>query len=442
MAISLIVFIIAFTLIISEKMNRTAAAMLGAAAVLLLRAMPYEAALKHIDLDVVFLLVGMMVVVDILSQTGLFEWVAISIAQGARGNPIVILVGLLTATALLSAFLDNVTTIVLIAPITILITQILELPTKPFLILEALFSNIGGTATLVGDPPNIMIGSKGNLSFNQFLQHLSPVVVLCAGVIFLGIMFFMRGHLKTTPALRARIRQAQPSKAILDPPRLKRALAVFALILIGFMFSHYLQVQPGIIAIAGAFLMVVFTRSDLRTAMEKVEWETILFLIGLFMLVGALEYNGLFQIAADTILAMTKGHLFATALIILWCSALFSACCGNIPVVIALIPLVHTIIQETGAELHLLETPELLAAQVAHPLWWSLALGTCLGGNGTLFGAAANIVVSQLAHRNGYALSYRDFLYYGAPVTVVTLLICTIYIYVRYFSVLAAYGLP
>lgn len=442
MATSLIVFVVVFALIISEKMNRTAAAMLGAAVVLLLRAMPYEAALERIDLDVVFLLVGMMIVVDILSQTGLFEWVAISIAQAARGNPVVILAGLLAATALLSAFLDNVTTVVLMAPITILITQILELPTTPFLILKALFSNLGGTATLVGDPPNILIGSKANLSFNQFILHLSPVVILCVAVILLGIVLFTRGKLRTTPALRSRIRAAQPAKAILDPARLRRGLAVFVLILVGFMFSHHLQVQPGIIAIAGAFVMVVVTRSDLRSAMEKVEWETVLFLVGLFMMVGALEHNGLFQIAADSMLALTQGHLFGTALVILWGSALLSACFGNIPVVIALIPLVHTVIQETGSELHLLESPELLATQLAQPLWWSLALGTCLGGNGTLFGAAANIVVTQMAHRNGYPVSFRDFLYYGVPVTLVTLLISTVYVYVRYFSALAVPAQP
>ncbi len=433
MAVSLTVFIAAYALMISEKMNRTAAAVLGAAAVLMLRAAPYEVLLDHIDLDVVFLLVGMMIVVDILSQTGLFEWVAVFIAQRSRGNPIVILVGLLTATAVLSAFLDNVTTIVLIAPITILITQILELPTAPFLILEALFSNIGGTATLVGDPPNILIGSRGNLSFNDFLLNLTPAVVLCSLVVIAYILFMLKGTLKTTPALRARIMRAQPSKAILDPWRLKRGLLVFFVILVGFSASHVLGVQPGIIALAGAFIMIVVTRSKMRAAMEKVEWETILFLIGLFMLVGALEYNGLFDRIAGFLFNLSQGRLFLNALIVLWCSALLSACFGNIPVAIAMIPLVHTLIQTTELQLGLQHSPETFQLYVAHPLWWSLALGACLGGNGTLFGAAANIVAAQVARRNGYRLGFWDFLRYGAPVTLISLFLSSAYVYVRYF---------
>ncbi len=434
MAVSIVVFIIAYALMVSEKMNRTAAAVLGAAAVLLLRVVPYEVSLHNVDLDVVFLLVGMMIVVDILSQTGLFEWVAIFIAQRARGNPLIILIGLLTATAVLSAFLDNVTTIVLIAPVTILITQILELPTTPFLILEALFSNIGGTATLVGDPPNILIGSQGDLSFNAFIINLSPAVALCMIVIFAAIVFLMNGSLKTTPELRARIMKAQPSKAILDPWRLKRGLLIFCLILLGFSVSQYLKLHPGIIALAGAFVMVILTRTNLRKAMEKVEWETIFFLIGLFMLVGALEYNGLFALIARAMFSLTDGRLFATALVILWSSALLSACFGNIPVAIAMIPLVQTLIQATQTELGLLESPELFQQYVAHPMWWALALGACLGGNGTLFGAAANIVVAQVARRNGYALSFGDFLRYGAPIMLVTLILSSGYIYMRYFA--------
>ena len=434
MWISLTVFLIAYALMVSEKMNRTAAAMLGASTLLLLRVFPYETALEYIDLDVIFLLVGMMMVVEILSHTGLFEWVAIFIAQRSKGNPVVILIGLLAATALLSAFLDNVTTVVLIAPITILIVQILELPAAPFLILEALFSNIGGTATLVGDPPNILIGSKSDLSFNDFLLNLSPIVILCTLVVFAGILLLFHGSLKTTRALRRRIMKAEPAKAILDPWRLKRGLVIFLVILAGFSTSRWLEVQPGIIAIAGAFIMIVVTRSDLRHAMEKVEWETILFLIGLFMMVGALEHNGLFNSIAQFLFGLTQGNLFATAMIVLWTSAVLSAFFGNIPVAIAMIPLVHTLIGATAVELTLDQSPELLERYVAHPLWWSLALGACLGGNGTLFGAAANVVVIQVARRNGYKLSFWDFLRYGAPVTLVTLSVSSVYIYVRYLA--------
>ena len=434
MWISIIVFLLAYILMVSEKMNRTAAALLGATALLLLRAVPYEAALSHVDLDVIFLLIGMMVVVDILSRTGLFEWVAIWIAQRARGNPLIILIGLLTATAVLSAFLDNVTTVVLIAPITILIAQILELPATPFLILEALFSNIGGAATLVGDPPNILIGAKGDLSFNAFIVNLSPVVVLCTLVVFAGILFVMRHSLTTTPALQARIMKAEPARAILDPWRLKRGLAVFLFILLGFSASRALGLQPGIIALAGAFVMILVTRSNLRNAMEKVEWETILFLVGLFMLVSALEYNGLFDVIAQFLFGLTQGRLFATAMIVMWTAAVLSAFFGNIPVAIAMIPLVHTLIQSTAVEAALQHDPAMVETYVAHPLWWSLALGACLGGNGTLFGAAANIVVIQVARRNEYRISFWDFMKYGIPVTLTTLVLASIYVYLRYFA--------
>lgn len=433
MALSITIFLIVYILMVTEKLDRTAAAVLGAAVLLAFRVIPYETALETIDLDVIFLLIGMMTVVDILAQTGLFEWVAIFIAQQARGNPLIILIGLLSATALLSAFLDNVTTVVLIAPVTILITQILELPTAPFLIFEALFSNIGGTATLVGDPPNILIGSRGDLSFNAFILHLSPVVLLCMIVIFGGILLLIKGNLSTSPTIRARIMKARPAQAILDPWRLKRGLFVFVLILIGFSTCRFLELQPGIVALAGAFVMLLVTRSRLRTSLEKVEWETILFLIGLFILVGGLEHNGLFNVVAKSLFSLTDGHPFATALIVLWSSAVLSAFFGNIPVVIAMIPLVHTLIVSMQTELVLGRDPEWLTQHVAYPLWWSLALGACFGGNGTLFGAAANVVVAQVARRNGYKFAFIDFLKYSLPVTLVTLFISSIYIYLRYY---------
>lgn len=433
MLVSILIFFVVYILMVTEKLDRVVAAVLGVAVLLLLRAMPYETALESIDLDVIFLLVGMMTVVDILAQTGLFEWVAIYIAQRAWGNPLIILVGLLAATAVLSAFLDNVTTVVLIAPVTILITQILELRTTPFLILEALFSNIGGTATLVGDPPNILIGSRGGLSFNAFLLNLTPIVILCALAVFVGILLMQRNTLKTTGALRARIMKAHPAKAILDPWRLKRGLTVFFVILAGFSASRFLGVQPGIIALSGALVMIVYTKSSLRASMEKVEWETILFLMGLFMLVGALEHNGLFKEIARLLFGLTQGHLFATSMAVLWASALLSAFFGNIPVVIAMIPLVHSLIDSMQGQMNLHQSPDLLSAYVAYPLWWSLGLGACLGGNGTIFGAAANVVIIQIARRNGYKITFKDFLRYSVPVTVLTLLLSSVYIYFRYF---------
>jgi Na+/H+ antiporter NhaD/arsenite permease-like protein len=294
MAAALTVFFVTYAVVVSERLDRTVAAMAGAVAVVALGLVPYEYALERVDLNVVFLLVGMMMVVSVLADTGLFEWVAVSIAQKARGNGVVILAGLLTATAVLSAFLDNVTTVVLVAPITILIAQILEVRPLPFLILEALFSNIGGTATLVGDPPNILIGLRNGLSFNQFLVNLGPPVLLAGLVVLVLVLIFFRRDVMPRREARLRIMQARPERAITDPVRLRRGLAVFALILAGFVLGHWLHVEPGLVGFAGGFAMAAVCRVEVHRILERVEWDTILFLVALFMLVSSLEYTGLF----------------------------------------------------------------------------------------------------------------------------------------------------
>ena len=432
LGIALAVFAVAYLFIVTEWIDRTVTAMLAAAACVLLGLMPYSDALGTIDLDVVFLLTGMMLVVAILGDTGLFEWVAIAIAKAARGNGLVIIVALLAVTGVLSALLDNVTTVVLIAPIAILITQILALPAAPVLILLALFSNIGGAATLVGDPPNIIIGSASGLSFRQFGEHLAPIVGLIMIVVLPFVALRMRRPMHAEPAMRRRILQAHPRLAITDPARLKRGLAVFALILVGFLFSHTLNVEPGLIALSGGLLMLVVCKSPVRETLERVEWTTIFFLIGLFMTVGALEHNGLFDILGDGMATLTAGRLFAACMAVLWISAALSAVAGNIPVVIAMIPLVEVLIRSFTGETAL--PIDYTDPHIAQPLWWSLALGTCLGGNGSMFGAAANIVVIQIARRNGYKLSFFDFLAYGLPITIVSCALASGYVYLRYFG--------
>lgn len=424
---ALVVFVATYFLIVTEKIDRVAAAILGAAVVVFFRLIPYEVALERVDLNVVFLLVGMMIVVNILSDTGLFEWVAVVIAQLSRGRGMFILVGLVTATAVLSAFLDNVTTVVLIAPITILITQILELPAIPFLILEALFSNVGGTATLIGDPPNILIGSKAELSFNQFLYHLTPAVVVVMLVLLLIVYLFQRRAMHVAEDARRRIMKAVPSRAITDPVRLRRGLPVFFAILAGFSLSHVLHVEPGLIGLAGGLLMVLVTRGNLREALERVEWETILFLIGLFMLVGALEYNGLFEMMGGGLFGLTEGNFLAATVAVLWLSGILSAILGAIPVAIALIPLVASMEQMFQAQ---------AGSAFSQPsvLWWALALGACFGGNGTILGAAANVVVVQLGRKNNYNISFFQFARLGLPVMFISLGVATLYLYVRYFA--------
>lgn len=430
---SIVIFGITYLAIATEKLDKTAAALLGASAAIMLHIVPYEVALHAIDMNVIFLLVGMMVSVNILASTGVFEWVAVKIAQQAKGNGLLILIFFLLATAVMSAFLDNVTTIILIAPITILISEILDLPAVPFLILEALASNIGGAGTLVGDPPNVIIASQTGLSFNEFIINMGPpVLVMLGGGVFMAVVFFKK-QMTVPEANKVRIMEAKPEMAILDAPRLKRALAVFSLILVGFFVSHAVGIEPGIIALGGSLVMAIVCGADLHHALEKVEWASVFFFIGLFMLIGALEHNGVFEAMGLILTEYTQGNFLLTVMTVLWVSAILSAIVDNIPLVIAMLPLLASIIPVFGVEMGLSNDPEALRTQVAEPLYWSLALGACLGGNGSLVGASANVVVAQIARRNNYNLSFWAFTKYGLPTMLGTLVIASGYLYLRYF---------
>lgn len=427
-----IIFAITYAMIASEKVEKCAAAVLGATLVVMLHLAPLPVLFEKVDLNVIFLLVGMMMIVNILSQTGIFEWVAITLAQRSKGHGMVILIKFLIATAILSAFLDNVTTIILMAPITILVTQILEIPTVPVLILEAIFSNIGGTATLVGDPPNIIIGSQGNLTFLDFLNNLAPVVVVITVIMLLVIYPIFIKYFHVPENIRMRVMMAHPERAIINPTMLKRSTPIFALVLAGFFVGHIMHVEPGLIALAGALLMTVVCRVNVHHAMEKVEWGTIFFFIGLFMLVGALEVTGTFELLGEKVLHLTEGNLLLTVMVILWAGAIFSAIVDNIPLVIAMMPLLDTIIPGFAQQMQITD-PQLIREQIAEPLYWALALGACLGGNGSLIGASANVIVAQIAHRNKYPLSFWQFTQYGFPIMILSLAISTAYMYLRYF---------
>ncbi len=433
MLASIIIFVVCYLFIASEKIDRTVVALLGAAAMIMLHLIPYEDALAKVDLNVVFLLVGMMVIVGILAETGVFEWIAIVTARKAGGNGLLIMALLVLVTAVLSAFLDNVTTVILIAPITILVTQILELPTVPFLIMEAVFSNAGGTATLVGDPPNIIIGSETIFDFNDFLLNLTPIILVVLAVFLVLQSLLFRNVAQVPDSAKARIAKAQPARAIVAPRLLRRTAPVFLLVLVGFFTAHALDVEPGIIALAGAVIMVAVSGLPAHTAFHKVEWSTILFFIGLFMLIGALDYNGVFLRLGRIMLDLTHGNLLVTTLTILWASAVISAIVDNIPLVIAMIPLIKSIVPAFVAALHIAGQDAAIHARVEAPLFWALALGACLGGNGTLIGASANVVVSQIAIRNNYRLSFMDFSRYGFPFMLVSLALSSAYLYLRYF---------
>ncbi|WP_372808094.1 SLC13 family permease, partial [Pontiella sp.] len=344
MLFPILVFLVVYFFIATEIIDKTIAALIGAGLMVGLHLVGYEEALRAIDMNVLFLLIGMMVVVNTLTDTGVFEWLAIKLARAAKGNGLLIVVFFMILTAVLSAFLDNVTTVILMAPITILLCQLLEMPAAPILIMEAIFSNIGGTATLVGDPPNILIGSQTHLSFNDFLINLTPPV-LVAMVLLLALMALLfRKNTRTTEQTRKRIEQSRPEKAILQPVVLKKSLLVFALILAGFFGGRVLEIEPGIIALAGAMLMVLVCKKDIHHSLMHVEWNTILFFSGLFMMIGALEHAHVFEAMGEFILHICGGNLMATALTILWFSAIASAIVDNIPLVMAMIPLVKGII--------------------------------------------------------------------------------------------------
>ncbi|MBM4152189.1 MAG: ArsB/NhaD family transporter [Kiritimatiellaceae bacterium] len=422
MIASIIIFIIVYILLASGKMEETVAALLGATAVIVFNLIDFESALRSIDLNVIFLLVGMMTCVAILAETGFFEWVAISVAKHMKGHAGGILIVLLAVTMVLSSLLDNVTCIILMAPVTVLITQLLEVPVKPFLILEALASNIGGTATLIGDPPNIIIGSRANLTFNDFLCHSAPGI-LFSGIIFIATAYFtLRKRLAVPDMIRTRVTDSYPSLALRDRKKMYRALAVFALILIGFFTQRQTGLAAGIIALGGMALMLPICYSKTEHMLKVVEWNAVFFFIGLFIIIGAMEHNGVIDLMAKGMFKLCGDNLLLSCMVILWGSALFSALLNNIPFIIVMMPMVQKMIANTGG-----------TADAGNPLYWALAFGVCLGGNGTIIGASANVLACKIGERNGYRISFMEFLKWGMPLMVQSILVVSIYLWIRYF---------
>jgi Na+/H+ antiporter NhaD/arsenite permease-like protein len=425
--ISLIIFILSYVVIATDKINKTTVAVLGGSLVIMFHLVSFEQAMHSVDLNVIFLLVGMMTCVHILSRTGFFEWVAISVAKYSKGNPFTIMLLLLVVTAILSAFFDNVTTIILLVPLTILIAQLLEINPIPFLILETLASNIGGTATLIGDPPNIIIGSAAKLSFSDFLLHLAPVTSIVFGVFLLSVVFLFKNKFKVEKEIKNRVIQAIPSLAIVDKKRMKIALSIMSLIFIGFMLHEKLNIEPGIVALFGSMLMMLFCKSDSDDTLMRVEWGVIFFFIGMFIMISALEANGVIEAAGNMILSASSRNLFAVCMILLFGSALFSAVLDNIPFVITMVPLIKNFIEHFSA------SGAANTELISQPLWWSLALGACLGGNMTIIGASANVIMVRIAKRNKYKISFGRFAKYGIAFTAQALLISAVYIWIRYF---------
>ncbi len=425
--IALVVFVVSYVGILSNRVHRTVAALLGGCTMVLLGAVGQDAAFKAVDLNVIFLLAGMMVIVHFLGRSGFFGYVAIRLAQLVNARPVPMLLVLCVVTAVLSALVDNVTTVLLIAPVTFLIADQLTVSPIPFIVFLAMASNVGGTATLVGDPPNIMIGSAAKLNFTQFLINLTPASVVCM-VALLGIAWLVvRKHAQGVSAdRRARVMDMDAVGAINDMKLLKKTLCVLTLVFTMFFVHHVFHIRPAVIALAGAGLLLLWTRADPEEAFRSVEWTALFFFVGLFMMVKGLEVNGVLDYLAKSAVSLTGNDLMLTAMMILWFAAVASALVDNIPVVATLIPVVQGIIPS------IVDATPLETGTVAPALWWSLALGACLGGNGTMYGAAANVVAVQIAENNDHPITFGRFFAYSLPVTLVTLIIASVYTALRY----------
>ena len=416
------IFVFMYAVIVSEKIHRTVAAVIGALAMILVGILSFDTALAHVDFNTLGLLVGMMVLVGITSHTGLFDYVAIRAAQAAKAEPRRILVYLGLITAVFSGFLDNVTTVLLMVPVTFSITQKLHMSPKPFLLTQSIASNVGGTATLIGDPPNIMIGSAvKELTFNDFIINLAPIALLCLVVVMVIVEWLYRRQLVTQPELQAEVMAMDASKQLKNRALLWKSLFVLGLTILGFLTHSMFHVESAVVALTGGFLLLLLAGGShhlVESSMKAVEWATIFFFIGLFIAVGGLIETGIIGDLAAKAVEVTGGDVTATALLVLWLSAIVSSVLDNIPFVATMIPL----IQGMGA----------MGISNLDPVWWSLALGACLGGNGTLVGASANLIVAGMAQERGVRITFLHYLRVGFPLMLLTIAISTVYVYLRY----------
>jgi Na+/H+ antiporter NhaD/arsenite permease-like protein len=410
------VFLITYGLIVSEKVHRTVAALLGAIVMILLGALTQDQAFAAVDWNVIFLLVGMMAIANVLRDTGVFQWIAVGAVRLGHGDPLLTLIILSLVTAASSAFLDNVTVVVLVVPVTMFVASSLRVSALPFLISEILASNIGGTATLIGDPPNILIASAADIDFLTFAANLAPIclLILMAFVPLAWVMF--RGDLKAGRARALDLQALEASALISNRPLLRKAVVVIVAVIIGFLVHGALNLQPATIALGGATVLMLWARSDLEDVFRDVEWSTLFFFVGLFVMVDAVVRVGIIEAMAQSVLRLTGGRSSLTTMLVLWFSAVLSGVVDNIPYTATMIPLVR----DLGKTIPL------------QPLWWALALGADLGGNATLIGASANVVVASLAARGSHPISFWRFLRYGLVTTLMTLVLASLYVWLRY----------
>lgn len=414
--IGLIVFVVTYALIATERVHKTIAAMAGGIAMVLLGIVTQEEAFAAVDFNVIFLLAGMMILAGIVRKTGVFGWLAVRAARFAGGDGYRVLVVMSVITAVASALLDNVTTVVLVGPITLFLAARLGMSPFPLIVSEILASNIGGASTLIGDPPNLLIGSAAGLDFTTFLFNMMPLSILLLFLFLVAARWLFRGQLSTDPALRGELLALDERRMIGNPTLLRNSLIVLGLTLIGFLLHGQLGYEPATVALAGAVALMLVAGEDPRDVLREVEWPTLFFFIGLFMLVAGVIEVGLVRALADGILALTGGVLGTTSILVLWLSAILSGVIDNIPYTATMIPVVK----------------EISSGHESDVLWWALAIGADLGGNATIIGASANVILAAMAEREGHPITFGRFLLYGLPVTIGAIVVSTIYLWLRY----------
>ncbi len=426
--VSAVILILAYIFIALEKIPKVTIALLGAAVVVFSGLASQDKLgngglnefyfINFIDFNVIFLLVSMMIIINITTRCGVFKWTAIELLKMTKGRPLMVLVALSFFTAILSAFLDNVTTVILVMPITFVVAKQLDLDPVPLLISEVFASNIGGTATLIGDPPNIIIGSAAGFSFSDFLKELTIICFIIMIAVLAFLYFCFKKKLITSQEKMTGIRNIDNSKTITDYGLLKRSMIILTLVILGFLTHDITHIQTCVIAFIGASILLLFEKPE--ETFKEVEWNTIFFFIGLFIIIGAFEAAGGIKLMADWLLKVTEGSQQITAYVILWASGILSGVIDNIPYTATMAPMIQTIGEEMGKD-------------YAIPLWWALSLGACLGGNLTMIGAAANVIVSENSAKQGHPIKFLSFMKYGTAVVLISLSLSSIYLYIRHF---------
>ena len=415
--IAILIFVLTMLAIMTERVHRMTAALAGAVVMIVLGVMDIETSIKYIDADTICILVSMMIFVAVVKKSGLFEYIAVKAAKLSGGRPWVIMISFMLITAVLSAFLDNVTTVLLVGPMTFAVTKALKLDPVPFIITEIMASNIGGTGTLIGDPPNIMIGSSAHLSFVDFILNVGPPVLLVLGATITSFYFiYGRKYPKVAEDFQE-LMIMDESKKIRDRTLMIKSVVMIVLLITAFSCQDLLGLSSAVIALFFAVVMLLIGKQEIDRVIDEVEWPSIVFFIGLFIVVGGLQDSGVISLLANLIVDATAGRPVMTMIIVLWSSALLSSFLDNIPFVATMIPLILTM-ESMGVAIE--------------PLWWALSLGACLGGNGTLIGASANVVLSGIAARQGYHVRFREYMKVGFPLMLMSVGICTAYLCLRF----------